>query len=165
LPEDWHIKGSQWRSSIAERFATLLNFLEGRPERTIAVVSHHDFLRATLGESFAPGEVRAYPLIGGTLLGLRDRSGGSSAQMKRLLSGFSRSPGSRSPRESGSVGGNSSSSQRSSPQSTPKGGSPSASVGGSSNNLASYFKGATSLMVRVGSTPNLSRLTRGSFEQ
>jgi hypothetical protein len=58
LPDEWHVKGSSWKGSARTRFASLLAWLATRPERTIAVVTHHDLLQAGLGASFAPGEVR-----------------------------------------------------------------------------------------------------------
>ena len=66
LPKDWSIKGSQWRASVGERFSTVLCWIEARPERTIAVVSHHDFLKSSLGLSMSPGEVCSCWLQEGT---------------------------------------------------------------------------------------------------
>ena len=38
LPKDWHVKGAKWKATVLERFATLLKWLETRPERRIAIV-------------------------------------------------------------------------------------------------------------------------------
>ena len=38
LPKDWHVKGTKWKATVLERFATLLKWLEIRPERRIAIV-------------------------------------------------------------------------------------------------------------------------------
>ena len=120
LPEDWHIKGSQWRKSVLTRFATLLSWLQTRPERTIAVVAHHGFFRSTLGENFAEGEVRAYQLEGGSLRDLSSRPGESQGAMRMKmglkLSGFYRSP------------------------STSRNGSRNGSTNGSMTNLSRFFK-------------------------
>lgn len=69
LPQGWHVKGGKaWRASVKERFKLFVEWLGTRPERSIAVVTHHDFLKANLGVSFATGEVRAYCLFGGKLV-------------------------------------------------------------------------------------------------
>ena len=38
LPKDWHVKGPKWKATVLERFATLLKWLETRPERRVAIV-------------------------------------------------------------------------------------------------------------------------------
>jgi len=68
LPAEWAVKGAGWKASARRRFQALLEFVAGRPERSIAIVAHHDFFCAFLGASFALGEVRRYTLHDGQLL-------------------------------------------------------------------------------------------------
>uniref|UniRef100_A0A7S2HD81 Uncharacterized protein n=1 Tax=Haptolina brevifila TaxID=156173 RepID=A0A7S2HD81_9EUKA len=108
LPEDWHIKGSLWKRSVSQRFATILEWLETRPEQSIVVVGHHDFFRCTLNESFENAEVRQYTLDGGILRDMHGKDVMSKTRISLaglLMSGI-RSPtssGSRSPMNSGSL--------------------------------------------------------------
>lgn len=67
LGEGWDTKGPGWRASVLERFAALIELLGAREEERIAVVSHHDFLKANLGISFEPAELRAFSLCAGEL--------------------------------------------------------------------------------------------------
>jgi len=92
LPDEWHVKGSSWKGSARTRFASLLAWLATRPERTIAVVTHHDLLQAGLGASFAPGEVRLYTLLGERLVG-DDGVAVDDAGRRRGSSGSGRSSG------------------------------------------------------------------------
>lgn len=96
LPAEWHIKGSQWRKSVLTRFATLLSWLQTRPERKIAIVGHHGFYKSTLGEDFALGEVRAFKLEGGNLRDLSGRPSDSGGALRMKiglkLAGLCRSP-------------------------------------------------------------------------
>jgi len=162
-PEDWHIKGSEWRTTVRERFRELLAFLETREEKSIAVVSHHDFLKANLGVSLTPGEVRTYGFEGGKLIGAnggKEPSPGSQSARSSLglrnLSGMRLSSlrGSRKdkPGEDSVSSVSSFTSPARSADATPTaspGGSPGPSRNSSRNDLTSYFKGATSLLVRV----------------
>jgi len=78
LPEDWQIKGSLWKHSVRDRFAQIVAWLGTRPERSVAVVSHHDFFKTSLGVSLQPAEVRMCTLQGGRLFGLPSSSASSS---------------------------------------------------------------------------------------
>ena len=57
LPIGWHEKAPDWKASAVTRFEGLLGLVARRPERSIAVVAHHDFFRASLTISFAFCEV------------------------------------------------------------------------------------------------------------
>ena len=74
---------------IADRFAALIQLLGAREEERIAVVSHHDFLKANLGISFEPAELRAFSLCAGGLSAptLLDGTGIFSEPSRNLLVG------------------------------------------------------------------------------
>lgn len=40
LPSGWEVKGKEWKGSVLERFAELIELLESRPEECVAVVGH-----------------------------------------------------------------------------------------------------------------------------
>jgi len=89
LGEGWDTKGPGWRASVLERFAALIELLGAREEERIAVVSHHDFLKANLGISFEPAELRAFSLCAGGLSAptLLDGTGIFSEPSRNLLVG------------------------------------------------------------------------------
>ncbi|EOD22207.1 hypothetical protein EMIHUDRAFT_207352 [Emiliania huxleyi CCMP1516] len=87
LGEGWDTKGPGWRASVLERFAALIELLGAREEERIAVVSHHDFLKANLGISFEPAELRAFSLCAG---GLLDELDGLHALHVARLAGLAR---------------------------------------------------------------------------
>ena len=68
LAERWCDKGgvkgnSTQGEAIASRYNRLTNRLQQRPERKIALITHHDVLLGLVGASFLPGELRVYSTI------------------------------------------------------------------------------------------------------
>lgn len=173
LRQDFHVKGSGWRSTVLDRFKAVLLWLSTRPELTVAIVTHHDFLKSNLARSFAPGEVSAYRLEGTRLTALDSLGGEASPNSNfKLRTGLKLSGFYRSPRNSKNASQNDlarldrtsstadSESERSESRKLSVSRESSASRESSSNNLVEAFKNAvsmprkTSMKVKLGSVPS-----------